>query len=84
MATGSSEVEVMVTLRTISTKGGCRAKGVQQRTGGWERRIVDMSQHSSFVGLAVRWSREAGLMEDMTLQGGGGWGGEEDGGSVAL
>lgn len=31
-----------------------------------------MSQHSSFVGLAVRWSREAGLMEDMPLQEGGG------------
>lgn len=45
-------------------------KGVQQRTGwGWERIIVDVSQHSSFVGLALKRSREVGLTEHVRLQG---------------
>lgn len=45
--------------------------GSTENGGGveWERRIVGVSRHSSFVGLTVRWSREAGPMGDVRLRG---------------
>lgn len=58
-------------LRTVPKKGDVPKKGFQQRTGGWEWRIVDVSQHSSFVGLAIKCSGLDGRHEVAGGRGGG-------------